>query len=66
MDDFTKGRYGMSLCRYILAPLRNKYIYLQTFHQNKHFKGPIAPMMDLDVQNIKYLNTGEILPEIFL
>ena len=22
-------------------------------------------MMDLDVQNIKYLNTGEILPEIF-
>ena len=65
MDDSTKGRYDMILCKDLLIELR---LNLKSFYHiiasyDGTFKGSLKTIIDLGMYEFNDLNTGNITTE---
>ena len=65
MNDYAKGRYDMTLGRYLLKALGlNLKLSDHVIEaDDETFKGSTAPMVDMGTYRFNYLNTGNITPE---
>ena len=65
MNDSSKGRYDIILCKYISTALGIDIKLSENFSKANDgpLKGSSAPMIDLGTYEIKYLNTDKSTPE---